>query len=142
MVSTDDGLEYNTLSSWLQDQGIGHKQSTSDSDKNALAVLDRAVQDVKERFVRIIARTGKGEELLKLAKALKAHNNSIHSSVHAAPNEVRGNETVIFLNLVDNAQKFEHNAELLDKRKAALEATRAFRKPLPGVTKDLSLIHI
>ena len=136
VVSTDDGLEYNTLSSWLQDQGIGHKQSTADTDKNALAVLDRAVQDVKERFVRIIARTGKGEELLKLAKALKAHNNSIHSSVHAAPNEVRGNETIIFLNLVDNAQKFEHNAELLDKRKAALEAQGAFRKPLPGVTKD------
>ena len=136
VVSTDDGLEYNTLSSWLQDQGIGHKQSTSDTDKNALAVLDRAVQDVKERFVRIIARTGSGEELLKLAKALKAHNNSIHSTVHAAPNEVRGNETIIFLNLVDNAQKFEHNAELLDKRKAALEAQGAFRKPLPGVTKD------
>ena len=32
VVSTDDGLEYSTLSSWLQDQGIGHKQSTSDTD--------------------------------------------------------------------------------------------------------------
>ena len=46
------------------------------------------------------------------------------------------NEDIIFLNLVDNAQKFEHNAQLLDKRKAALEAQGAFRKPLPGVTKD------
>ena len=136
VVSTDDGLEYQTLGPWLQEQGIGHKQSTADTDKNALAVLDRAVQDVKARLARILASTGKGEEKQKLERALKGHNNSIHSTVHGAPNEVGKNEDIIFLNLVDNAQKFEHNAQLLDKRKAALEAQGAFRKPLPGVTKD------
>ena len=40
------------------------------------------------------------------------------------------------MNLDDNAEKFEHNAQILDKRKAALEATGAFRKPLPGVVKN------
>ena len=40
------------------------------------------------------------------------------------------------MNLVDNAEKFEHNAKILDKGKAALEATGAFRKPLPGVVKN------
>ena len=136
VLSTDDGLEYQTLSPWLQEQGIGHKQSTADTDKNALAVLDRAVQDVKARFSRILASTGKGEEKQKLERAIKGHNNSIHSTVHGAPNEVGKNEDIIFLNLVDNAQKFEHNQQLLDKRQAALEAQGAFRKPLPGVQKD------
>lgn len=136
VVSTDDGREYQTLGPWLQEQGIGHKTSVADTDKNALAVLDRAVQDVKARLARILASTGKGEEKQKLERALKGHNNSIHSTVHGAPNEVGKNEDIIFLNLVDNAQRFEHNAQLLDKRKAALEAQGAFRKPLPGVTKD------
>ena len=40
------------------------------------------------------------------------------------------------MNLADNASRFEHNAQLLDKRKTALEATGAFRKPLPGVVKN------
>ena len=136
VLSTDDGLEYQTLGPWLQEQGIGHRTSVADTDKNALGVLDRAVQDVKARLARILASTGKGEEKQKLERAIKGHNNSIHSTVHGAPNEVGKNEDIIFLNLVDNAQKFEHNAQLLDKRKAALEAQGAFRKPLPGVTKD------
>ena len=88
VVSSDDDLGFQTLSPWLKEQGIGHKQSTADTDKNALAVLDRAVQDVKARFSRILASTGKGEEKSKLEKALKAHNNSFHSTVHGSPNEV------------------------------------------------------
>ena len=135
-VSSDDDLGFQTLSPWLKEQGIGHKQSTADTDKNALAVLDRAVQDVKARFDRILASTGKGEEKSKLEKALKAHNNSFHSTIHGSPNEVGKDENLIFLNLVDNAEKFEHNAQILDKRKVALEATGAFRKPLAGVVKN------
>ena len=119
-----------------QRTGVGHKQSVADIDKNALAVLDRAVQDVKARFARILASTGKGEEQNKLEKALKAHNNSFHSTVHGSPNEVGKDENLIFMNLQDNALKLEHNAQILDKRKIALEATGAFRKPLPGVVKN------
>ena len=59
VLSTDAGLEYEELSPWLKEQGIGHKQSVADQDKNALAVLDRAMQDVKARFSRILASTGK-----------------------------------------------------------------------------------
>ena len=136
VVSSDDGLEYTQLSDYLKEKGIGHKQSTADTDKNALAVLDRAVQDVKARFSRILASTGKGEEKSKLEKALKAHNNSFHSTVHGSPNEVGKDENLIFMNLQDNALKLEHNAKILDKRKVALETTGAFRKPLPGVVKN------
>ena len=136
VLSTDAGLEYEELSPWLKEKGIAHKQSTADTDKNALAVLDRAVQDVKARFARILASTGKGEEKNKLEKSLKAHNNSFHSTVHGSPNEVGKDENLIFMNLQDNALKLEHNAKILDKRIVALEATGAFRKPLPGVVKN------
>ena len=136
VVSSDDGLEYTQLSDYLKEKGIGHKQSTADTDKNALSVLDRAVQDVKARFSRILAPTGKGEEKQKLEKALKSHNNSYHSTVHGSPNEVGKDENLRFMNLQDNSLNFEHNAKILDKRKAALEATGAFRKPLPGVVKN------
>ena len=64
---------------------------------------------------------------------MKAHNNSFHSTVHGSPNEVGKDENLIFLNLVDNAEKFQHNVQILDKRKVALEAKGAFRKPLAGV---------
>ena len=136
VVSTDTGLEYEQLSDYLKEKGIGHKQSVADQDKNALAVLDRAVQDVKARFSRILASTGKGEEKSKLEKALKAHNNSYHSTVHGSPNEVGKDENLIFMSLQDNALNLEHNAKILDKRKVALETTGAFRKPLPGVVKN------
>ena len=136
VVSTDTGLEYEQLSDYLKEKGIGHKQSVADTDKNALAVLDRAVQDVKARSSRILASTVKEEEKQKLEKALKAHNNSHNTTTHGSPNEVGKDQTVQFLNFVDNAEKFEHNAQILDKRKAALEATGAFRKPLPGIVKN------
>ena len=85
-----------------------------------MAVLDRAVQDVKARFSRILASTGKGEEKNKLEKALKAHNNSYHSTTHGSPNEVGKDENLIFMNLQDNALKLEHNAKNLDKRTLVL----------------------
>ena len=69
VISSDDGLEHTALSQWLKEQGIGHKQSTADTDKQALSILDRAVQDTKSRFSRILASTGKGEEKEKVERA-------------------------------------------------------------------------
>jgi hypothetical protein len=126
VVSTDDGLEHTELATYLKDKGIGHKVSVADRDVNALAVLDRAVQDVKQRFTRMVARTGAGDEKIKLDKALKAHNIAHISTIHGAPNEVGKNPDVQFLNLVDNAAKFEYNTKVLDQRTIALEKTGAF----------------
>ena len=136
VVSTDDGNEYAELAVYLKTKGIGHKVSVADRDVNALAVLDRAVQDVKQRFTRTMARTGAGDEKLKLERALKAHNNAHNATLHGAPNEVWKNQDIQFLNLVDNAARFEHNTKVLDQRTTALEKTGAFRKPLGGVTKN------
>ena len=61
---------------YLTETRIGHKVSLRDRDVQAFAVLDRAVQNVKRRFTRLMARTGKGDETLKLQKAFKAHNSA------------------------------------------------------------------
>ena len=136
VVSTDDGNEFAVLAKYLKDRGIGHKVSVSDRDVNALAVLDRAVQDVKQRYTRMMARTGAGDEKVKLEKALTAHNNAHIQTIHGAPNEVQKNPDLVFLNMVDNAARFEHNTKVLGERTIALEKTGAFRKPLGGVTKN------
>ena len=36
VLSTDDGLEYQTLGPWLQEQGIGHKNNTSPTKKKTV----------------------------------------------------------------------------------------------------------
>ena len=139
VLSTDDGGEYADLAGWLEEQGIAHKVHVADREVNSLAVLDRSVQDVKARYKRLMARSGKGDEQLKLKHALEAHNSSIHGTVHGTPNEAaseRKHPEIAFLNLVDNAQKFEHNTKILEGRTAKLQAKGAFRKPLPGVTKN------
>ena len=67
VASTDDGNEYAKLATYLKDKGIGHKVSVSDR-CNAWALLDRAVQDITQRFTLLISRNGKGDEKLKLEK--------------------------------------------------------------------------
>ena len=101
-VSTDDGNEYAELATYLKDKGIGHKVSVSDRDVNALAVLDRAVQLVKRRFTLLMARTGRGDEKLKLEKALKAHNNAHISTIHGSPNEVATDAQIQFMQCREN----------------------------------------
>lgn len=136
VVSTDDGGEYANFSTYLKEKGIGHKVHVADRDVNALAVLDRAVQDVKQRFTRILARTGKGDEKLKLEQAIKGHNNAHHGPIHGSPNEVQKDPQLQFMNLQDNALKIDHNTRILQSRRIKLEAAGAFRKPLEGVIKN------
>ena len=73
----------------------------------------------------MMARTGAGDERVKLERALKAHNNAHISTIHGAPNEVGKSQDIQFLNLVDNAAKFDHNTKVLGDRTIA----RTFAKP-------------
>ena len=81
-----------------------------------------------------MARTGAGDEKVKLERVLKAQNNAHISTIHGAPNQIGKGQEIQFLNLVDNAAKFEHNTKVLGQRTIALEKTGAFRKPLGEVT--------
>ena len=113
VVSTDDGGEYTALGTWLLEKAIAHKTHVSDRDVNSIALLDRCVQDIKQRLSRILARTGKGDEKIKLTQAIQAHNNSINATIHGTPNEVGKNPDLVFMNLVDNAAKFQHNKNMI-----------------------------
>ena len=69
--------------------------------------------------------------------AVANYNETYHSTVHAAPGEVAANEDVIFMNLVDNADKLVHNQQIFEKRKNRLKDAGAFRAPLPGSTSKM-----
>eukprot|EP00969_Alexandrium_andersonii_P211153 9325706-Alexandrium_andersonii.AAC.1 len=68
--------------------GVAHKTHTSRQDVNALSVLDRALQNVKARLARAMAKSGaSGEWAVALPPALKGYNRSYHSAVHESPDE-------------------------------------------------------
>ena len=74
------------------------------------------MQDVKQRFTRLMARTGAGDEKVKLERSLKAHNKAHISTIHGSPNEVGKDAQIQFMNLQDNADKFEHNTQVFTQR--------------------------
>eukprot|EP00969_Alexandrium_andersonii_P339234 14995722-Alexandrium_andersonii.AAC.1 len=57
VVSTDDGLEFaGRVNDALFLLDVAHKTHVAQRDINALGVLDRALQNVKARVARIMAR--------------------------------------------------------------------------------------
>ena len=121
------------LSACFVEKGIGFKQHTADTQPNSLAVLDRVVLDVKGRFERTLARTGTGDEKLKLEKALKGHNNAMSGPIHGSPNDVAKNETLQFMSLLDNAQKIKHNTKVANQTNATatIDTRPKQANPLP-----------
>ena len=62
VLSTDGGAEFTQqVDDLLGAPGIAHKAHVSKQDVNALSVLDRALQNVKARLARIMARSDKTE---------------------------------------------------------------------------------
>ena len=99
----------------LKARGIAQKFKEV-GDPNAISVVDRAIQNIKKRIAQILSRDGNTLSWRQALKdAVANYNDTNHSTVHAAPNEVATNEDVIFMNLVDNAQKFQHNQQIFEK---------------------------
>jgi len=136
IISSDNGQEFlGPVSTMLKARNITQKFKEV-GDVNALSVVDRAIQNIKKRIAQILSRDGNTKTWRDaLADAVKNYNETYHSTVHAAPNEVAVNEDVIFMNLVDNSEKLVHNQQIFEKRKTRLEQAGAFRAPLPGSTK-------
>jgi hypothetical protein len=129
-ISTDGGLEFKgPVDALLEGRGIVHRTKPV-GDVNALSVVDRAIQSLKQLVARILARDAGESWRAVLGDAVEAYNHIYHSSVHAAPADVRGSPVATFLNLQDNAGKLGHNQRLLERRRRQLEAAGAFRRPL------------
>ena len=155
IISSDMGLEFTAqVNELLNQQGIVHKLKAK-GDPNGLAVLDRSTQKIKQTMARLLAQRGGGDEAplraegafgATLADAVRAHNETVNSTVRDTPNDVDNKNTqagkvLQFLAMRDNAQKFRHNDQLTKRRKAKLEWNGALRRPLRGLTKFARSFH-
>ena len=120
VVTTDQGNEFQGLERALPG-GVVHRQKDP-SDRNATAVVDRAIQTLKKDLAGKVARDGGGWE-----NVTEAYNARPHQAVHAAPEDVETQPATTFRVYQDNATKFQHNKELTEGRKRRLEEAGAIQ---------------
>ena len=104
-----------------------HRQKDP-SDRNATAVVDRAIQTLKKDLAGMVARRGGGWGE-HVDEAAEAYNARPHQAVTVAPEDVETMPAATFRVYQDNAQKFKHNDELTRSRQRRLEEAGAFRAP-------------
>ena len=95
-------------------------------DRNATAVIDRAIQTLKKDLAGKVARDG-GGWAEHVAEVTEAYNARPHQAVTVAPENVETRPAATVLR--DNAEKFEHNKNLTEGRQRRLEEAGAFRAP-------------
>ena len=125
VVTTDMGNEFRGLEAALPG-GAVHRQKDP-SDRNATAVVDRAIQTLKD-LAGMVARRGGGWGE-HVDEAAEAYNARPHQAVTVAPEDVETMPTATFRVYQDNATKFQHNKKLTEGRKRRLEEAGAFRAP-------------
>ena len=135
IISSDNGNEFQgPVTTMLQKRNIAQRFKAV-GDVNALGVVDKAIQTLKKTIARILSSGEVRNWKDALKKAVDSYNGSYHSAVHDAPGDVRADDKVIFMNLQDNAEKFQHNQQLFEKRMSKVMTDGAFRAPLPGSTQ-------
>ena len=137
IISTDAGLEYSKdVAELLQSKGIVHRMRADKMDMNYLAVADRAIMSIKKLLAE---GTKAGTEWSEdLPAAVAAYNKQQHSAVHGRPDKVGKNPVQEFLVLQDNADKAQHNNQLLAARKRVLEKTGTLRQPKSDLVKTFA----
>ena len=106
VVTTDMGNEFQGLEQALPEAAV-HRQKRPE-DRNATAVIDRAIQTLKKDLAGRAARDrgGWGDHVEQVTSA---YNKRPHEAVHAAPEDVEKQPATTFRVYQDNAQKFKHN---------------------------------
>ena len=123
MVTTDLGNEFATLDRELPAEAV-HRTKRPE-DRNAIAVVDRGIQTLKKDLATRVARKG-GQWSDHFARAAGAYNARPRETVHGAPEDVEKQPATEFRVLQDNADKFQHNKDLTDRRVKAVEDAGAF----------------
>ena len=126
VVTTDLGNEFRGLEEALPGQAV-HRQKDP-SDRNATAVVDRAIQTLKKDLAGMVARRGGGWGE-HVDEAAEAYNARPHQAVTVAPEDVETMPAATFRVYQDNARKFKHNDELTRSRQRRLDEAGAFRAP-------------
>ena len=96
--------------------------------KGFQARLDRGIQTLKKDLATRVARKG-GQWSDHFERAAGAYNARPHETVHGAPEDVEKQPATEFRVLQDNADKFQHNKDLTNRRIKAVEDAGAFRAP-------------
>ena len=131
VVTTDQGNEFRGLEGALPEPAV-HREKLP-SDRNATAVIDRAIQTLKKDLAGKVARDG-GGWAEHVAEVTGAYNARPHQAVTVAPEDVETKPAATFRVLRDNAEKFEHNKNLTEGRHRRLEEAGAFRAPTNAAT--------
>ena len=126
VVTTDLGNEFATLDRELPENAV-HRTKRPE-DRNAIAVVDRGIQTLKKDLATRVARKG-GQWSDHFQQTASAYNARPHETVHGAPEDVERQPATEFRVLQDNADKFQHNKDLTDRRVKAVEDAGAFRAP-------------
>ena len=126
VVTTDQGNEFRGLEAALPG-GAVHRQKDP-SDRNATAVIDRAIQTLKKDLAGEVARHGGGWGD-HVDEATEAYNARPHAAVTVAPEDVETMRAASFRVYQDNAEKFQHNKQLTEGRQRRLQEAGAFRAP-------------
>ena len=125
VVTTDLGNEFATLDRELPEAVHRTKRP---KDRNAIAVVDRGIQTLKKDLATRVARKGGGWSQ-HLEQVADAYNARPHETAHAAPEDVEKQPATEFRVLQDNADRFQHNKDLTERRIKAIEDAGAFRAP-------------
>ena len=126
VVTTDLGNEFATLDRELPENAV-HRTKRPE-DRNAIAVVDRGIQTLKKDLATRVARKG-GQWSDHFQQTASAYNARPHETVHGAPEDVERQPATEFRVLQDNADKFQHNKDLTDRRVKVVEDVGAFRAP-------------
>ena len=118
VVTTDLGNELATLDRELPE---AVRRTKRPEDRNATAVVDRGIQTLKKDLATRVARKG-GQWSDHFERAAGAYNAR-------PPEDVEKQPATQFRLLQDNADKFQRNKDLTDRRMKAVEDAGAFRAP-------------
>ena len=124
-VTTDDGGEFAHLQDNVLDaKGSVHRLKVG---RNDISVVDRAMQTLKVKLAVAKANEG-GTWDSHLKSVTKAYNNRPLSVVHGKPVNAENEQLPQnFLLSQDNAAKFEHNRDLVESRRRALQEEGGYR---------------
>ena len=133
VISTDLGNEFVGEVDELLEQRNIFRKTKAPIEKNALGVIDRAMQSLQQIIARKAAKDG-GDWGQLLASSVSALNKTTNASVRDAPEDVIGDDDAAknlqFMALRDNAAKFRHNNSLTQRRKKQLASAQGFRRPI------------
>ena len=129
-LDTDGGSEFTSavFKALMTRYKINHVVKDPD-DRNAIAVVDRAISTIKRAIARRQAVKG-GSWFSNLDAAVAGYNKSEHSAINAAPQNM-SNEAIFSLKIVA-AKNFQANSDMIQSRKDKLLKAGGFRTYIPN----------